>query len=153
MINPNSDPSKSPFVSGQIVALDDSYGIFYGEVIQTVLPRKMCWVRAIAIAIAEDVANTLKVSYPDLNLNFKTIGNNLEIFSDSNIVLINLYRNVDLLFPLDLFRVAFDTEVIPLLEIIRGDSYSCPNDAQSSRGCLNWFLQEIWHNHRDKFKI
>ncbi len=153
MINPSSDSSKSPFVSGQIVALDDSYGIFYGEVIQTVLPRKMCWVRAIAIAIAEDVANTLKVSYPDLNLNFKTIGNNLEIFSDSNIVLINLYRNVDLLFPLDLFRVAFDTEVLPLLEIIRGDSYSYPNDVQSSRRCLNWFLQKIWYNHRDKFKI
>ena len=169
------------FSSGQIVALDHGNGILYGEIIQTVPQRQMCWIRGIAlylktkqflVSFGQDAEDSLtvgngEVSRPSpttmlskllqmsaLNQDENNLAsNNLEIFDDSGIILVDLYRNVDLLFPLDLFRVAFDTEIMPILSQIDPDPHSGSHDTRSSRQCLNWFLKEIWQTNQDKFQV
>lgn len=152
------------FSSGQIVALDHPHGILYGEIIQIVPQRQMCWVRGIALSLntqhftssfGKDAGDTLtsllKVSALNENEENNLDSKNSASFPDSNTVLIDLYRNVDLLFPLDLFRVAFDTEIIPILSVIDPYPYNISHDIKTSKQCLNWFLKEIWQSNQDKF--
>ena len=177
-----SNRSSPLFSSGQIVALDHCHGILYGEIIQTVPQRQMCWVRGIALSLKtkhfmisfeRDAGDTDTVGdgrvsrpYPTTLLN-KLLSvspvnrddennidsNNLENCHDSTTVLVDLYRNVDLLFPVDLFRVAVDTEIMPILSKIDPYPYSGFHDIKSSRQCLNWFLKEIWQTNQDKFQV
>ncbi len=157
---------RSPlFSSGQIVALDQPNGILYGEIIQTIPQRQMCWVRSIALALQtqefiasvdqnsqDTLTELLSVARENQEEQNCISSNNSDIFHDGT-VLIDLYRNVDLLFPLDLFRAAFDTEILPLLSSINHDPYNSYDDSQSSRKYLNWFLKEIWQSNQDKFKV
>ncbi|MDJ0647754.1 MAG: hypothetical protein QNJ60_03530 [Xenococcaceae cyanobacterium MO_188.B19] len=166
------------FSSGQIVALDHCNGILYGEIIQTVPQRQMCWIRGIALYLKtkeflvsfgqDDAEDSLTVGNGQVSrpspttvlsnlLQMSALNqddeNNLEIFDDSTTVLVDLYRNVDLLFPLDLFRVAFDTEIMPILSQIDPDPHSGSHNTKFSRQCLNWFLKEIWQTNQDKFQV
>ena len=169
------------FSSGQILALDHCHGILYGEIIQTVPQRQMCWIRGIAlylktkqflVSLGQDTEDSLTVgdgqsSRPSpanmlsnllpmsaLNQDENNLTpNNLKIFDDSETILVDLYRNVDLLLPFDLFRVAFDTEIMPILSHLDPDPHNVSHDTQSSRQCLNWFLKEIWQTNQDKFQV
>ena len=144
-----SNRSSPLFSSGQIVALDHCHGILYGEIIQTVPQRQMCWVRGIALSLK---TKHFMISFePDAENNIDS--NNLENCNDSTTVLVDLYRNVDLLFPVDLFRVAVDTEIMPILSKIDPYPYSGFHDITSSRQYLNWFLKEIWQTNQDKFQV
>ena len=168
-----SNRSSPLFSSGQIVALDHCHGIFYGEIIQTVPQRQMCWVRGIALSLKTKnflsyFEGDAQISQPHPTTVFNKLlsvspadqgdennidFNGLENCHDSKTVVVDLYRNVDLLFPLDLFRVAFDTEIIPILSNIDPYPYSGSHDIKSSRQCLNWFLQEIWRTNQDEFQV
>ncbi len=140
MSNSASSQPQQLFCSGQIVALDNTNSVFYGEIIQTIPQRQMCWVRAIALSLkARDWDVTAKLPGSENK--------------DSETQIIDLHRNVDLLFPLDLFRVAFDTELIPLLSKIDLSHHSCLNDTQTSRQYLNQFLKEIWQINQSKFQV
>ncbi|MDJ0743449.1 MAG: hypothetical protein QNJ32_08810 [Xenococcaceae cyanobacterium MO_167.B27] len=144
-----SNRSSPLFSSGQIVALDHCHGILYGEIIQTVPQRQMCWVRGIALSLK---TKHFMISFErDAENNIDS--NNLENCNDSTTVLVDLYRNVDLLFPVDLFRVAVDTEIMPILSKIDPYPYSGFHDITSSRQYLNWFLKEIWQTNQDKFQV
>ena len=155
------DP-QSLFASGQIVALDHAYGTLYAETIQIVTQRQMCWVRTIAIAIQKDKiqdgvsSSLLGGSSPSQNFAQKQSLENASIvhpMADSDMVLIDLQRNIDLLLPLNLFRVAFDTEIIPILSNIELYDHSFMAQNQVSKQYLNWFLKEIWQSNQDKFQV
>ena len=48
------DSSRNNFKSGQIVCLESDSSYLYGEVIQVIVQRQICWVRPITIAILTD---------------------------------------------------------------------------------------------------
>ena len=82
--------------SGQIVRLACQQSNLYGEVIQIILSRQMCWVRP--LMLVKQAEATPEYSDP-------------ESFS----ILYDLRQGSDLILPLLLFQPALDTEVIPWL--------------------------------------
>ncbi|MFM7405450.1 MAG: hypothetical protein ACKO3K_01960 [Cuspidothrix sp.] len=114
--------SNSPkFQSGQIVSLDYSNQHLYAEVIETVVSRQLCWVRPLLL-----------------------------VNSREELPLIIDVRDVsDLLWPLELFRAALDTEVIAFLEQI------FPKDIKSEADLVakqqfNSFIHQLWEAYQNK---
>ncbi|MDJ0533620.1 MAG: hypothetical protein QNJ70_14225 [Xenococcaceae cyanobacterium MO_207.B15] len=151
-----SSQPKQLFCSGQIVALDNTNSILYGEVIQIIPQRQMCWIRTIALTYAPDslrkkLPNSEDIYY-DAALSQES-ASRANYCIDSDMVIVDLHRSIDLLFPINLFRVAFDTEMIPLLSKINPSHDSCLQDTQAGKQQLNQFLKEIWQTNQDKFKV
>ncbi|WAL61548.1 hypothetical protein [Thermocoleostomius sinensis] len=92
------------FKPGQILYLEHQDSRLYAEVIQLVCDRNLCWVRPIALltsATAKPFNQSIQPSshYPTL----------------PSLTIHDLRQGADLLCPPSLWRVALDTEVIPLL--------------------------------------
>ncbi len=85
--------STPTLVKYQIVCLEHGDQIFYGEVIQVVESRQLCWVRPLALAPIPTPENYFGGKAP----------------------WIDLRQTADVVYPLCLFRPALDTEVLPLL--------------------------------------
>ena len=83
-----------PFKESQIICLEHEATCLYGEVIQLIPARGMCWFRPICMTVS----------------NIKGDG-----VCDERYDLIRLRSSSDLLWPTTLFRSALDTEVISLL--------------------------------------
>lgn len=77
----------SPFYPNQIVCLPCQNHFLYSEVIQVIPERQSLWVRPLWLVF----------------------GNNLSS--------IDVHGSSDLILPIDLFRLALDTEVIPFFQI------------------------------------
>ena len=114
------------FQDNQIVCLEHQQNCLYGEVIQIIPERQLCWFRPICIVRAED----------------------RDRFTES-INLIDLQLGSDLLWPIALFRPAFDTEVITLLSKLSDTNDSLPK--KSNRKYLNSFVKSVWQANQDKF--
>jgi hypothetical protein len=124
------------FKSGQIVCLEsDNYGL-YGEVIQVITQRQLCWVRPLTIAIA--ISNYDSSTY-DLSS---------KINADREII--DLRSASDLLLPLTLFRASYDTEAIYILAELAAKQQT--TDRQQISVILNNFVQRIWQDNQDKFR-
>lgn len=119
---------KLSFKVNQIICLEDRSTCLYGEVIQLIPSRQICWFRPICMTI-----------------------NNLEQDLDiQNRQLIHLQSGSDLLWPVSLFRAALDTEVIFLLGKL--DSLEKSQDYQLfCRQHLNRFIHQVWEHNQDKF--
>ena len=91
---PKLDRIAPYFQPCEIVCLECDDDRLYGEVVQTVEERQVCWVRPLALTVGS--------------------GNSL-IAEDAESVCYDLREGTDLLLPAVLFRSAFDFEVIPLL--------------------------------------
>ena len=124
MTQNNYSGSVSQFKPREIVCLEHNNSYLYGEVIQVIHWRQLCWVRPIMLAIAPD-----RASYSS---------SNLEI-----IKLVDLSMTSDLLWPINLFRSALDTEVIPLLMQLEA-SDSASQDIQKARQQLHHFIDRFW---------
>ena len=122
---------KVNFQSHQIVCLEHENTCLYGEVIQVVEQRGMCWFRPWMLAI----------SSPE---------NSLLTWKSQEETIYNLHLTADLVWPLDWFRPALDTEVIPLLEKLDILSRNS-EDAQQSSQQLNSFIHKLWQVHKAKF--
>lgn len=119
---------KLPFKVNQIICLEDRNTCLYGEVIQLIPSRKICWFRPICMTI-----------------------DNLDRDSGiQNRQLIHLQSGSDLLWPVSLFRAALDTEVIFLLGELDSLEKSI-EDRLSCRQHLNQFIHQVWQNNQDKF--
>ena len=115
-----------PFKESQIICLEHLNTCLYGEVIQLILERQMCWFRPICMTV-----------------------DGLE--SDrENRELIQLQFSSDLLWPICLFRTAFDTEVIALLSDLDDNPKPKQNEI-SHRQYLNRFIRQVWAANQDKF--
>ncbi|MBE9180787.1 hypothetical protein IQ268_19690 [Oculatella sp. LEGE 06141] len=101
----------------QIICLEHETACLYAEVIQVVTARQQCWVRPLFLKIAslpEQLNDANPASAPDL-------------------ILYDLRQGADLICPLSLFRMALDTEVIPLLTILDDAKYCSPaGDTESN---------------------
>lgn len=119
-----------PFKSGQIVCLEsDNYGL-YGEVIQVITQRQLCWVRPLTIA-------TIITTY----------SSRFEKNADREII--DLRSASDLLFPLALFRASYDTEAIYILAELAAKEPT--TDRQKMSVDLNNFVRRVWQKNQDKF--
>jgi hypothetical protein len=88
------DCAVPEFQPCEIVCLECDRSRLYGEVVQTVKDRQVCWVHPLALTVS---------SLDSVN----------EDGIDS--VCYDLRESSDLLLPVVLFRSAFDTEVLPLI--------------------------------------
>jgi hypothetical protein len=84
----------TPFLPGQILCLEAPKTYLYSETIQTIPDRQLCWARPLALVTAQ--------------------GEQGEGF-EPNLIYTDLRESSDLLLPIAWFRVALDTEVIPVL--------------------------------------
>lgn len=111
----------------QVLCLEHESTSLYGEVIQWIAERNLYWVRPIALV------------YRD---------HSLEISS-----LYDLRQGADLLYPRSLFRVAIDTEVLPILmqlEMLRASQDVAFSDLAHQQ--LQTFIWQIWQAHRAAFQ-
>ena len=116
------------FKVNQIICLEHQNICLYGEVIQLISHRKLCWFRPICLSKLNFDLNSTKESTR----------------------LIDLQSSSDLLWPITLFRPALDTEVIYLLAELNNIRESF-NPKKANRQHLNKFVRQVWQANQDKF--
>lgn len=123
----------------QILCLEHEETKLYGEVIQIIAGRHLYWLRP--LALLQTQVGCLEDSEPPTTL-------------------FDLRQGADLLWPQKLFRVALDTEVIPILTQLdspKAATAALPTEdslkAQSiSHGQLQAFIHRIWQAHPEAFR-
>lgn len=131
-MKPKSLGSASQFQPRQLVCLEHEHTFLYGEVIQVIPKRQLCWVRPMMLAIMSENIDTLS-SYPKLEKQ------------------VDLRFGSDLILPLSLFRFALDTELIPLL-VRLGNLDSSSETELTARQHLHHFIERICQSHREIFQ-
>ncbi len=121
----------SNFNSHQIVCLEHENSFLYAEVIQVIEHRQTCWVRPLILKV----------------LSFTN--NNLPEFDDDRTIF-DLRESADLVWPISLFRVALDTEVIPLLSEL-DNLESEEQDLILARQQLRQFVESLWPAYKPVF--
>lgn len=113
---------KTNFQPLQIVCLEHLATCLYAEVIQVVESRQVCWVRPMLL---------------------------VESAIEREPSVIDLRSTVDLLWSLDSFRPALDTEILPFLANI---FVSTPplNSSTYARQQLNYFVQQLWQAQKNE---
>ncbi|WP_341732840.1 hypothetical protein [Microcoleus sp. EPA2] len=112
------------FKPGQIVSLECGDACLHSEVIQVVEARQVCWVRPLMLVIfssPQDLGDRLSPEYS----------------------LLDLRDGSDLLWPLNLFRAALDTEVIALLTQLHSLDSEKKDGVIASRQ-LRDFVDRVW---------
>lgn len=122
----NLNPEFQP---GQIVGLDCQNTCLYAEVIQVVTQRQMCWVRPLML-VEKDQPCEERSFFPMVS---------------------DLRQSSDLILPLSLFRVALDTEVIPLLMQLNINHDKAPIPALAHQH-LQAFVRRVWQATPQVFK-
>ena len=122
----------------QIIYLEHENTRLYVEVIQMVKARKLCWARPLAL-LAQTSAFTGTPITPD----FSYLGSD-------NLSLYDLDESPDILWPIELFHPALDTEVLPLLS--RLGSQKQKGDTQLNRQHLSRFIQKLWAANQKVFE-
>ncbi|MEG4860860.1 hypothetical protein QUB75_25765 [Microcoleus sp. K1-B6] len=108
------------FKPGQIVSLECGDACLHSEVIQVVEARQVCWVRPLMLVVSASGKD-----------------------SPAEYTLSDLRDGADLLWPLSLFREAFDTEVISLLTELHSLDSEKKDGAIASRQ-LRDFVDRVW---------
>jgi len=119
----------------QIVFLEYENARLYAEVIQVVTVRQICWVRPLMLAVFGCERTPTEPKLHDLR------------------------ESADLLWPLNLFQPALDTEVIPLIgqlqafdAILEGSSsVSLSVRTQLAHQHLSYFVRQVWQAHQSDF--
>jgi hypothetical protein len=107
------------FQQGQIVSLEHGDRNLYAEVIQVVVSRQLCWVRPLLLVH----------------------------FNQEPPFVTDLRDVSDLLWPVNLFRPALDTEVITLLsQILVKEPKSEPDLATKQH--FNQFIHQVWQAYQ-----
>lgn len=113
-------PISPNYHPGQIVSLEHGDRKLYAEVIQVVVSRQLCWVRPL-----------LLVS-----------------FTQEPPLITDLQDASDLLWSVNLFQPALDTEVITLLSQVLGKEPK-PGQDSIAKQQLNQFIHEFWQFHKN----
>lgn len=110
---------KLNFQAGQIVFLEYGDSRLYAEVIQVVVERNLCWVRPLLLVIQESEARQVS----------------------------DLRSTSDLLWAINLFQPALDTEVIELYTQILVKEPK-PELFQAAKQQLHQFIQQLWQENQ-----
>lgn len=117
-----SSQSRAPFRPLQLVCLEHGTHCLYAEVVQIAEGKQICWVRPLALVEHEARYQTECGLNPD------------QIY--------DLRHGADLLLPAVLFRMALDTEALPVLAML-GDTTPPENLQPITRLRLNQFVQQL----------
>jgi hypothetical protein len=157
-----------PLKVSQIVCLEHQSSNLYGEVIQLIPHRQLCWFRPLCLVISADAQSSFKSESPERSLEFgfrqEKISSGWEQKSFDHISdhiseqlenaeetkLIDLQSGSDLLWPDSLFRPALDTEIIYLLPQLQDVNHYSEKKI-SNQKYLNKFIHLFWQAHQDKF--
>ncbi|NEP02639.1 MAG: hypothetical protein F6K58_29125 [Symploca sp. SIO2E9] len=121
------------FHSSQIVYLEYENARLYGEVIEFVESRQVCWVRPLILAVP-------------------AIGSDLlPLISLENLTLYDLRQGADLLLPACLFQEAIDSEVIPLLVELNNPETQLVSKADTHQQ-LRHFINQVWEAYKSEFQ-
>ncbi len=125
--------SAYKFQPRQIVCLEHENTRLYTEVIEVVTARQICWVRPLMLAVSP-------------------LGNDyLPAFSPDQLKLYDLRQGADLLWPVSLFRVALDTEVIPLLVQLDNPGEGQQANNAEAHQQLSRFIRQVWQASKNAF--
>ncbi|MBD2196083.1 MULTISPECIES: hypothetical protein [Calothrix] len=109
------------FQPGQIVSLKHRDIILYAEVIQVVLSRQLCWVRPVVLV-------DYMLEPPHLT---------------------DLRDASDLLWPVNLFQPALDTEVIAILsQVLAKEPKTEPDSGAKQK--LHQFMHLVWQEYQQE---
>lgn len=113
--------SKINFQAGQIVFLEYGDSRLYAEVIQVVVERNLCWVRPLLL----------------LNQDYEAAQ------------VIDLRSTSDILWPINLFQPALDTEVIELYSqfLVKEPQ---PQLSEKAKQQVYAFIQELWQANQNQ---
>lgn len=126
--------SGDQFQPHQIVCLEHERTCLYNEVIEVVPSRQVCWVRPLMLVV------------------FPIHLDALPVFSPEQLSLYDLRQGSDLLWPTHFFRVALDTEVIPLLmQLDNPDSALTANNSEAHKQ-LSCFVRKVWQAYKSAFQ-
>ncbi|MEL6927372.1 MAG: hypothetical protein AAFO95_01905 [Cyanobacteria bacterium J06600_6] len=156
MNNLPSSPINLPLKVNQIVSLDYLDHHLYGEVIQLIPDRQLCWFRPLCLSL-------VNLEQQDFDLNScltEERSSSQKTSTQQNLVahsqdywktnLIDLQSSSDLLWPDVLFRPALDSEIIDFLPQLSDISHISKNNKINQK-CLNKFVYLVWQAHQDKF--
>jgi len=116
-----------------IVCLEHHASCLYAEVIQVVETRQIGWFRPLC----------LKIAISDLCDSPDPLGLSYDLY--------DLQPGVDLLWPLVLFRLALDTEVVPLLGELQKQLPIAATTVSQARCQLNRFIYQVWQAYPEVF--
>lgn len=155
-----------PLKVNQIVCLEHQSSNLYGEVIQLIPHRQLCWFRPLCLVIGAETKSSFqsesKERSLELGLRQKELSSRWEqkscdhskhletIESGEETQLIDLQSGSDLLWPDSLFRPALDVEIIYLLPQLQEINHY-PDTKRSNQKYLNKFIHLFWQAHQDKF--
>ncbi len=153
----------------QIASLEHEETNLYGEVIQIVPRRKLCWFRPLCLVIPnsieaddrsprESFSDSWGVTLPPESgttlfaqqTTKRFPQNTSPYFPPQENRLINLQFGSDLLWPAILFRPALDTEVIHFLAQLQ-EANQTSIDSTLNKKYFNTFIHQVWQAHQDKF--
>lgn len=113
-----------------LVCLEHDHACLYAELIEVVENRQMYWVRPLLLKISDEITGA----------QFK----GFEPFHPA-CVYHDLRQGADLLWPMNFFRPAFDTEVIPLLAQIHAwENPAAMALSPVAQQHLHQFIQQLW---------
>lgn len=147
------DSANLALKENQIVSLDYLDNHLYGEVIQLIRDRQLCWFRPLCLILSdsEDDLNLGEDRQRSPNLQVVLPKHSADSSSgDRQVTSIDLQSSSDLLWPDSLFRPALDTEIINFLPQLT-DSSHLSKDKKKRQKCLNKFVYLVWQAHQDKF--
>lgn len=113
------------FAPHQIVCIEGKTAFLYGEVIEIIVQRQICWARPLLLTKFKEFVNAPLTNFPTTDQ------------------IIDLREGSDLLLPLSFFRPAMDTEIIPLITQLNNIDSSI-KDRQIASKQLNSFIKQVW---------
>ena len=144
----------------QIVCLEHQGNNLYGEVIQLITERQLCWFRPLCLVISADSAIDSMPTGIERSPNNRTESQKCLLSETKSAArisrntdgskIIDLQSGSDLLWPDSLFRPALDMEIIHFLPYLPESSHHSKIEI-SSKKYLNKFIHLVWLAHQDKF--
>ncbi len=122
----------------QIIYLEHEHTRLYVEAIQMVKARKLCWARPLVL-----LSQTSDSPETPITPDFSYLGSD-------NLSLYALNESPDILWPIELFHPALDTEVLPLLSLLGAAKQQ--GDNQLNRQRLRQFIQKLWAANQKIFE-
>lgn len=179
MDNFSFDAGREPLKVNQIACLEHQNNNLYGEVIQLVPSRQLCWFRPLCLVISSSAKasdsdgeksgseSAIVTPLQETRQAFLTTSatkhypktraadsvNDLSASPSclpQETQLINLQSGSDLLWPATLFRPALDTEVIGFLAQLP-ETNQTSIDIALNKKYFNKFIHQVWQANQDKF--